>query len=110
MQNAEALLQFYIALHSNKHIWIYCHLHLAYFCITSFGTCSSLCITLYPIVVCTVAFASCPFMIPFIDLNVLDCSTDFAVIKFLVPFYLHILYLTFVSSHFEFLFQIFCTT
>ena len=34
-------------------------------------------------------------------------TTVFSVIRFLVLFHLHILYLTFVSSHFEFLFQTF---
>ena len=41
------LLQFYIALYISKHFCIYCHLSLACFCATSFGTCSSLCMTLH---------------------------------------------------------------
>ena len=55
---AKVLLQFYIALFSSKHFWIYCHLPLACVCTTPFGTNSNLWITLYSVVICTFAFAS----------------------------------------------------
>ena len=83
------------------------YLPLAYFFTSPFGTCSSQHITLYSVEVCTFAFASQPFLMPFLAFNVLHCSTIFAVIRFLVPFHLYILYLTLVSSHFKFLFQLF---
>ena len=104
--SVEVLLQFYIALYTIKRYCIYCHLPLDCFCNTPFGTCSSLCITLYFVVICVFGFASYSFTLSFLALNILHCSTVFAVIRFLV-FILHILYLAFVSSCFEFLFQSF---
>ena len=73
-----------------------------------FGTCCSLCITLYFVVVRTFVFSSQPFTTLFLAFfSVLHCSTVFAVITFLVPFHLQIFYLTFISSHFEVLFHSF---
>ena len=98
------LLQFYVALYTSKHFCIYRHLPLVYLCITPLvpvAACATQC-TLY---FCTFAFASYPFTLPFLDFSLLHCSTVLAVIRFLVSFYLHIFYLAFARSHFEFLFQ-----
>ena len=71
------------------------HLPLAYFCTTPFGTCSSLYITF---LLCSgLYFCLCVLVIH--D----TFPVVFAVIRFLFPFHLHILYLTFASSYFEFL-------
>ena len=83
------------------------YLSLAYFLTPLFGTCSSLYITLYFVGVCIFAFVSQPFTIPFLAFSVLHWGTVLTVIRFLVPFHLHILYLTLASSHFELLFQTF---
>ena len=59
----------------SKYFWIYCHLLLACFCITSFGICTSLRITLYLRVVCTFAFTPQPLKLPFLAFSVLHCSS-----------------------------------
>ena len=62
-------------------------------------TYASHCINL--IVVCTFAFASQPFILPFLAFSILHCSMVFAVIRSLIPSHLCTLYLAFVSCHFE---------
>ena len=64
--------------------------------------CASHCI--YFVVICTFAFVSQSFTLPFVAFSILHRSTVFEVIRFSVPLNSHILYLAFVSSHF---FQIF---
>ena len=88
-------------------ITLFPYLPSAYFFTLFFDTCFSLYIILYFVVVCTFAFASQPLTITFLAFSVLHCNTVFAVVRFLVPFHLHILYLTLVSNLFEFLFQTF---
>ena len=54
------------------------------------------------------AFASKPFTSLFLDFSILHCISFGTVIRFLVPFHVHIFCLVFfVSNHFEFLFQSF---
>ena len=52
-------------------------LPLAYFCTRPFGTCSSLYITFYFVVVCTFG-SSQPFMIPLLAFSVLHCSSFYS--------------------------------
>ena len=65
--------------------------------------CASYCI--YSVVVFTFTFSSQQLTLPFLTFSILHCRIVFAVIRFLVPLHLHILYLAFVSNYFEFLFQ-----
>ena len=98
------LLQFYVALYTSKHFCIYRHLPLVYLCTTPLVPVAA-CATQCTLCFCTFAFASYPFTLPFLDFSLLHCSTVLSVIRFLVSFYLHIFYLAFARSHFEFLFQ-----
>ena len=101
---------------SRKYFCIYCHLPSACFCVTSFGTYFSPWIKLYTL--CSgLCFCLCLLAINITFRN-LQCSalqysfgSNFgcnSVIKFLVPFHVHVFCLVFfVSKHFEFSFQLF---
>ena len=89
---------------SIKHFCIYCHLTFTCFYITPFGTCSGPCIKFYILCSC-LCFCLCLLTI---CISFLHCSSFGIMIRFLVPFHVHIFCLAFfVSNHFEFLFQSF---
>ena len=86
------------------------YLPFAYFFTRLFSTCSSLEPVVHNIVLCSslyFCFCLLAIHVRFLAFSVLPCNTGFAVISFLFLFHLQILYLTIVSSHFAFLFQIF---
>ena len=62
---------------------------------------------IYFLVACTFAFSSQLLTVLFPAFSIQEYSTLFSMIRFLVPFHLHILYLAFLKSYFKFLFQSF---
>ena len=82
---------------SSKHFCIYYHLKFACFCNTPFGTCSSPCIKLYIVCSC-LQFCLCllTIHISFASLQYSALQYSFGmIIRFLVPFHMHIFCLTF---------------
>ena len=85
---------------SSKHFYIYCHLPLACFCITPFGTCSKQCLKLY--VLCSGLYL-CPLAIhitvPILQYFSLQLSFG-TVIRLLVLFHVHIFCVAFFVSNY----------
>ena len=103
--SAEVLFQFYIALDTSKHFCIYFYFSLACFSITYFGTCSSLCITLY------IPFTGLHFCICLLAIHIIFPSLQYSTLQYsFCSNYLYILYLPFVSNHFFFNHFKICTT
>ena len=93
----------------SKNFCIYCHLTYACFCITPFATFSSPCIK-FDILCSGLYFCLCLLAIhitfPGLHYSAVQCNFG-TVIRFLVPFHLHIFCLAFfISNHFKFLFQL----